>query len=113
MKIEIAAGGIAGVLALALGATAAHAALDDATAQELVKKAGCAVCHSVDKKIIGPAYKEVAQKRKGERDAVATIEKAVRTGSKGVYSSMPMPPTPPSRISDADLQELVRWVLTK
>ena len=111
MKFEIAVFGMAGALALA--ATAANAALDDATAQDLMKKAGCAVCHSVDKKIVGPAYKDVAQKRKGESDAIATLEKAVRSGSKGTYSSMPMPPTPSSKISDADLRELLQWVLTK
>lgn len=110
MKIEIAAVGTAGLLAL--GATA-NAALDDATAQELMKKAGCAACHSVDKKIIGPAYKDVAQKRKGESDAIATLEKAVRSGSKDTYGPMPMPPTLSSKISDSDLHELIRWVLTK
>ncbi len=108
MKIEIAAVGL-----LMLSATAANAALDDPAAQELMKKAGCSVCHSVDKKIVGPAYKDVAQKRKGEGDAIATLEKAVRSGSKGIYSSMPMPPTPSSKISDADLRELLQWVLTK
>ena len=111
MKIKIAAVRIAGLLTL--GATAANAALDDATAQELMKKAGCAACHSVDKKGIGPAYMEIGQKRKGESDAIAALQKAVRGGSKGTYGSMPMPPTPSSKISDADLHELIQWVLTK
>ncbi|MBI2752403.1 MAG: hypothetical protein HYX46_02655 [Betaproteobacteria bacterium] len=65
-----------------MGATrilAADAALDDAKAQEFLKKGGCALCHGVDKKDIGPAFKDVAQKRKGE--AFGTLENAVRSGS--------------------------------
>jgi len=111
MKIKIAALGIAG--ALELVTTAAHAGLDDEKAQELMRKGGCSTCHSVDKKGMGPAFKDVAAKRKGEKDAIATLEKAVRSGGKGTYGSMPMPPTPSSKISDADLHELVEWVLTK
>lgn len=111
MKLEIAVVGIAGLLAL--GATAAHAALDNAKAQDIMKKGGCAVCHSVDKKGVGPAFKDVAAKHKGEGDAVAKLEKAVRSGSKGTYGSMPMPPNPAAKISDADLHEMVEWVLSK
>lgn len=111
MKSKIAVLGIAG--ALALGATGANAALDDAKAQDLLKKGGCTSCHSVDKKIIGPAFKDVAAKHKGEKDAVATLEKVVRGGGKGTYGPMPMPPNPAAKISDADLHELAEWVLTK
>ena len=111
MKFEIAAFGITGALMLA--ATGAIAALDDNKAQELLKKSGCVACHNVDKKIVGPAYKDVAQKRKGAKDAVATLEKAIRSGSNGAYGQIPMPPNPKEKISDADLHELVEWVLTK
>lgn len=116
MKILIATLAAAGMLTmfLMLFAPAANAALDDAKAQDLLKSGGCVACHSVDKKILGPAYKEVAQKRKGDKDAVATLENAVRNGSKGTYSTtMPMPPNPQSKISDADLHDLIEWVLTK
>ena len=109
MKIRIAALGIAPTLMLAV--TAAGAALDDAKAQELLKRGGCAICHSVDKKGIGPAFKDVAQKRKG--DAIATLEKAVRSGSKGAYGSIAMPPSSQDKISDTDLRELIGWILTK
>lgn len=111
MNIEIAAVGIAAVLSLA--ANAANAALDDAKAQDIIKKGGCAACHSVDKKGVGPAYKDVAAKHKGESDAVAKIEKVVRSGSKGTYGPMPMPPNPAAKISDEELHSLVEWVLTK
>lgn len=98
---------------LMLGASSAHAALDDAKALDIMKKSGCTGCHSVDKKIVGPSFKDVAAKRKGEADAVATLEKAVRAGGKGAFGPMPMPPNPVAKISDADLHELVEWILTK
>jgi cytochrome c len=111
MKIGIATLGIAGALTLA--APVASAGLDDVKAQELLKKSGCSVCHSVERKIVGPAYKDVALKRKGEKDAVATLEKTVRAGGKGAYGPIPMPPNPKEKIGDADLHELVEWLLTK
>lgn len=98
---------------LTLFAASANAALDDAKAQELAKKGGCTTCHSIDKKGVGPAYKDVAQKRKGEKDAMATLEKAVRNGGKGAYGAIPMPPSPPDKISDTDLHELIEWILKK
>ena len=109
MKIRIAVFAIAAMPMLA--ATAANAALDDAKAQELVRKGGCALCHSVDKKGMGPSFKDVAQKRKGE--PAATLEKAVRGGGKGTFGAVPMPPNSKDKISDADLHELIEWVLKK
>jgi len=111
MKLNAVALGIGGVLAL--GAATANAALDDAKAQDLMKSGGCSICHSVDKKLIGPAYKDVAQKHKGQADAVTTLEKSVRAGSKDVYGPIPMPATPASKLSDADLHQLLEWVLTR
>jgi len=100
---------------LALISASAQAAIDDAKAAELMKKekGGCAVCHSVDKKLVGPMYKAVAEKRKGQADAIAVMEKAVRHGSKDVYGKIPMPPTAPAKISDSDLHDLIQWILTK
>lgn len=98
---------------IALFATAAHAALDDAKAQELMKKSGCTTCHFVDKKLVGPAYKDVALKRKSAPDAVALLYQTVRAGSKDAYGPIPMPANPATKISDADLHDLVGWILTK
>jgi cytochrome c len=103
--------GIASLMMLA--SAAAHAAIDDAKAKELMKSGGCGACHSVKTKIVGPAYADVAAKRKAQPDAVATLTKAVRAGSKGTYGPMPMPATPAARISDADLGDLIAWILTK
>jgi len=94
-------------------AAAAIATLDDKQALEVMNKAGCAACHAIDKKILGPAYTEVAKKRKNEPDAAAMLEKKIREGGVGAYGSIPMPPNPASKISDDDLKAMVKWVLAK
>lgn len=99
--------------AMALVSNTAFAALDDAGALAVMKKAGCSACHTVDKKLVGPSYKDVAAKRKAAPDAGALLEKKVRDGGKGEYGPIPMPPTPAAKISDAELKDLVQWVLTK
>lgn len=86
-------------------APASYAA-EDAIAQ----KAGCLACHSKDKKIVGPAYKDVAAKYKGQNVEAKLIEK-VRKGGVGVWGQIPMPPNPPDKINDADLKTVVEWVL--
>ena len=111
MKIRIAAFSVAG--ALVLMSTGANAAMDDKKAIELMNKGGCAACHTVDKKLVGPSYKEVAKKHKGQKDAVTLLTKKVRAGGAGVYGQIPMPPNPTDKISDADLKALVDWVLSK
>lgn len=111
MKTGISVLGFAGMLVL--GSTAAHAAIDDAKAKELMKAGGCGACHSVKTKIVGPAFKDVAAKRKAEPDAIAVLAKTVRSGSKGTYGPMPMPATAAEKISDADLHDLIEWILTK
>jgi cytochrome c551/c552 len=111
MKTQIAALGIGGLLAL--GAGSASAAFDDAKAADVMKAGGCSTCHAVDKKLIGPGYSEVSQKHKGDADAVAKLEKSVRSGSKDQYGKIPMPPTPASKVSDADLHDLLTWILSK
>ena len=111
MKTRIAAFSVAG--ALVLMSTGASAAMDDKKATELMNKAGCGACHTVDKKLVGPSYKEVAKKHKGQNDAVAVLTKKVRAGGAGVYGQIPMPPNPADKISDADLKALVDWVLSK
>jgi cytochrome c len=91
-------------------AGASHAALDNAAADALMKKGGCAACHAVDKKIVGPAYQEVAAKYKGDKDAAAKLVDKVKKGGVGVWGQIPMPPN--TQVSDADIKELVGWILT-
>jgi cytochrome c len=101
-----------GMLATAalLVAGGANAALDDKAADELMKKDGCAACHAVDKKIIGPAYQEVAAKYKGDATAAAKLADKVKKGGVGVWGQIPMPPN--AQVSDADVKSLVAWILS-
>ncbi len=94
-------------------ASAAIATLDDKQALEIMNKAGCVACHDIDKKIMGPAYIDVAKKRKGEPGAAAMLEEKIREGGGGAYGPIPMPPNPKSKISDDELNAMVKWVLTK
>lgn len=100
-------------VAAALSGVAANAAIDDKKAQEIMNKSGCAACHAVDKKLVGPAYKEVAKKHKGQKNAAAVLAKKIREGGVGAYGPVPMPPNPKERIGDADLKAIVEWVLSK
>lgn len=93
----------------ALSVSTAAFAADDGEA--LFKKNNCTTCHSVDKKVVGPALKSVAAKYRGDSEAQAKLEKKVRTGGSGVWGSMPMPPAPKS-VSDADLKTIIQWVLS-
>jgi len=98
---------LAGVALFASGA--AHAALDNAKAEAMMKKDGCAACHSVEKKIVGPAYVDVAAKYKNDKNAVATLTKKIKEGGSGVWGQIPMPPN--AAVPEADVKELVAWIL--
>ena len=88
----------------------ANAALDNKTAEELMKKDGCAACHAVDKKVIGPAYQEVAAKYKGDAAAATKLADKVKKGGVGVWGQIPMPPN--AQVPDADIKNLVAWILS-
>ncbi len=80
----------------------------------LAKKSGCLACHSVEKKVVGPAWKDVATKYKGDAGARDAIIAKVKKGGKGnwteVTGGIPMPPYSP-RVADADIETLVDFVL--
>lgn len=81
-----------------------------ASADEALAKAkNCMSCHAIDKKIVGPSYKDVAKKYAGQADAAAKLEAKVKKGGSGVFGTVPMPPNP--AVSDADIKKLVAWVL--
>ena len=100
---------LVGAVALAIAGAAAAQALDDKKAAEAMKKAGCDACHSVDRKGVGPSYKDVAAKSKGKADAVAKLAEKVKKGGSGVWGPVPMAPNP--AVPDADIKVLVEWVL--
>lgn len=93
----------------AVAASVAQAAPDAAEVQPILEKNACLACHAVDKKILGPAYRDVAEKHEGDDDAAAILTKHIREGSSGVWGAVPMPPNP--GISDEDLKTVVEWVL--
>ena len=97
------------IAALMLGAAASAHAVDAAKAQEIANKNACMGCHQVDKKLVGPSYKEVATKYKGDKNALATLSKKVKSGGSGVWGPVPMPAN--AAVSDADVKTVVEWVL--
>jgi cytochrome c len=97
-------------LALVMGVAAA-ALVPVAHAQEaLAKKHNCFACHSVDKKVVGPAYKDVAAKYRGDKAAPGKLFEKVKKGGTGVWGAVPMPPN--SQVPDADIKSLVSWILS-
>lgn len=95
--------------AAALGLTAQTHAADAAKAQELAKSKNCLTCHMVDKKLVGPAFTDVAKKYKGDGGAVADLSNKVINGSSGIWGPIPMPPNP---VSKEEAKTLVEWILT-
>ncbi|MBL0090482.1 MAG: c-type cytochrome [Ideonella sp.] len=78
---------------------------------EAMNKAGCMACHTVDKKLVGPPFKEIAAKYKGQADMVPKLMDKVRKGGAGVFGPIPMAPNPPDKINDADLKAAVELIL--
>jgi cytochrome c len=77
--------------------------------EELAKKAGCMSCHALDKKIIGPSYKDVAAKYKGNAKAEEMLADKVKKGGAGAWGAVPMPAHP--ALSDADNKSIIKWAL--
>jgi cytochrome c len=96
---------------IALAAFGIAAALPAAANEELAKKSGCTACHSVDKKIVGPSFKEVAAKYRTDKGAEGKLVDKVKKGGMGVWGQVPMPPNSP-QVKDEDIQALVKWVLS-
>lgn len=95
------------VIAVVAGLMSVSAYADEA----LAKKNNCLACHAVDKKLVGPAFKDIAAKYKGQSDAVAKLATKVQKGGVGVWGPIPMPANPAVSAKDAEI--LVKWILTK
>lgn len=96
-------------IVLAAAALAVAAAAPARADEALAKKHQCLACHQIDKKSVGPAYKDIAKKYKGQADAVAKLSAKVKKGGSGVWGPIPMAPNP--AVPDADIKKLVEWVL--
>ena len=93
---------VAASLALLAGNASASA--------ELAKAKNCTACHAVDKKLLGPAFKDIAAKYANDKEALAKLSKKVREGGAGVWGQVPMPANPQVTVDEA--ATLVKWILT-
>ncbi len=93
------------LVACAVGAAAPAFAQAD-----LAQKKNCMACHAVDKKVVGPAYKDVAAKYAGQKDAVDKLAQKVVKGGSGVWGAVPMPANP--QVTEAEAKQLVAWIMT-
>jgi cytochrome c len=98
------------VLGAFLAVAAVQVAAPAAAQEALAKKHNCLVCHQVDKKVVGPAYKDVAAKYRNDKTAEAKLVQKVEKGGVGVWGQVPMPPN--STVPDADVRAIVKWILS-
>lgn len=94
------------LLILAASTVVAMPALAD---EALAKSKNCMTCHSVDKKLVGPAYKDVAKKYAGDKGAADKLAAKIMKGGSGVWGAIPMPANP--QVNDAEAKKLATWVL--
>ena len=78
--------------------------------EALAKAKNCMSCHAIDKKLVGPSYKEVAAKYKADKAAPAALAAKVKAGGKGVWGQIPMPP---NNVTEDEAKKLVAWVLSQ
>lgn len=95
--------------AASLVATGAQAA-DAKAAEALAKTSGCLACHTPDKKLVGPSYKEIADRYRKDKGAPANLAQRVKAGGKGVWGDIPMPPN--AHVKDPDIKTMVEWILS-
>jgi len=95
------------LLCVVLSAFASTSALAQA---DLAKAKNCMACHTVANKLVGPAYKDVAEKYAGQKGAEDKLVQKVLKGGSGVWGPIPMPANP--QVSEAEARQLVKWVLT-
>ena len=94
---------------IAVAALAAVFAAPAFANQELAQKKNCMTCHAMDKKVVGPAYKEVAAKYAKDKDAVKKLSEKIIKGGSGVWGPVPMPA---NAVTPAEAETLAKWVLT-
>lgn len=98
-------------VAVAFGVALAALALPSQASDALAKKHNCLACHTTDKKLVGPSYKDVAAKYAKDPGAEAKLVDKVKKGGQGVWGQIPMPPN--AQIPDAELQALAKWILSQ
>lgn len=96
------------LVCVAAGALVSNAAMASA---DLAKAKNCLACHAVANKLVGPAFKDVAKKYAGQKDAEANLTQKVLKGSSGVWGTVPMPAN--AQVNEAEARTLVKWILTQ
>ena len=96
------------LITLALTLSVAAPAMADLA---LATSKNCMACHAVDKKLVGPAYKEVATKYAGQKDAVDKLAAKIIKGGSGVWGPVPMPAN--AQVNEAEAKKRAAWVLTQ
>ena len=81
-----------------------------AASEKLAQSSGCMTCHAIDKKTIGPSFKDVAAKYRSDKSAEADLVKKVKAGGSGVWGPTPMPPN--AHVKEEDIKAIVTWILT-
>jgi len=101
------AAALGGVIATGLAMAQPAVAAPDGLA--IARTNACLGCHAVDRKLVGPSFKEIAARYKSDPKAQAKLESKVRNGGAGVWGAIPMPSHP--RMSDGEIRTVVQWVL--
>lgn len=97
------------LVAVTMMVAAGANAMDAAAAKALATKSACLGCHAVDKKLVGPSYKDVAAKYKGQADAEVKLAASIKAGGSGKWGPVPMPPQ--AALKDDELKLLAAWVM--
>jgi cytochrome c len=96
-------------IALAASFAVAATVASAQSGEDLLKKNGCTACHAIDKKVVGPAYKDVANKYRTDKAAATKLMQKVKAGGSGVWGQVPMPPNP--QVKDDELKKMVDYIL--
>ena len=79
--------------------------------EDLLKKNGCIACHAVDKKLVGPSFKDISSKYKSKKDGAAYLAGKIKSGGAGVWGPIPMPAQ--AHVKEEDAKKIADWILTK
>lgn len=92
-------------------ASGVFAASHAAASEKLAQSSGCMTCHTVDRKVIGPSYKEIAAKYRNDKSAEANLVKKVKSGGSGVWGPTQMPPN--AHVKEDDIKAIVTWIMAQ
>jgi len=98
------------IVLVALAAIGILTAGNSTASEKIAQSSGCMTCHTTDRKVIGPSFKEIAAKYRNDKSAEANLKKKIKAGGSGVWGTTPMPPN--AHVKDDDIKAMVQWILT-